>query len=36
MANPFYEALSSSPIDLGCLFELADRLEGHLQTEAAA
>ncbi|MFQ1003329.1 ArsA-related P-loop ATPase [Modestobacter sp. SSW1-42] len=28
--------LSSSPIDLGCLFELADRLSGHLQTEVAA
>jgi hypothetical protein len=28
--------LSTSPIDLGCLFELADRLEEHLQTEEAA
>jgi anion-transporting ArsA/GET3 family ATPase len=28
--------LSSSPIDLGCLFELAERLDGQLQTEAAA
>ncbi|WP_299955244.1 ArsA-related P-loop ATPase [uncultured Modestobacter sp.] len=28
--------LSSSPIDLGCLFELAERLEGHLQTGVAA
>ncbi|MGY5885181.1 ArsA-related P-loop ATPase [Modestobacter lacusdianchii] len=28
--------LSSSPIDLGCLFELAERLEGQLQTGVAA
>ena len=28
--------LSGSPIDLGCLFELAERLEGHLTAEAAA
>jgi anion-transporting ArsA/GET3 family ATPase len=28
--------LSVGPVDLGCLFELADRLEGHLITEAAA
>ena len=28
--------MSSSPIDLGCLFELASRLEGTLDTEAAA
>ncbi|MCU1606023.1 MAG: Anion-transporting ATPase [Modestobacter sp.] len=28
--------LAAGPIDVGCLFELADRLEGHLRTEAAA
>jgi anion-transporting ArsA/GET3 family ATPase len=28
--------LSDGPIDVGCLFELAGRLEGHLRTEAAA
>jgi anion-transporting ArsA/GET3 family ATPase len=28
--------LAVGPIDVGCLFELADRLEGHLRTEAAA
>ncbi|SDY16783.1 arsenite efflux ATP-binding protein ArsA [Modestobacter sp. DSM 44400] len=28
--------LSVGPIDVGCLFELAGRLEGHLSTEAAA
>jgi hypothetical protein len=28
--------LSVGPIDVGCLFELADRLEGHLITQAAA
>jgi anion-transporting ArsA/GET3 family ATPase len=28
--------LSTSPIDLGCLYEIAERLEGHLRTEAAA
>ena len=28
--------LSTSPVDLGCLFELAERLDGHLQAEAAA
>jgi hypothetical protein len=28
--------LSASPIDLGCLYELAERLDGHLRAEAAA
>jgi anion-transporting ArsA/GET3 family ATPase len=28
--------LAAGPIDVGCLFELADRLEGHLRAEAAA
>jgi anion-transporting ArsA/GET3 family ATPase len=28
--------LAASPMDLGCLYELADRLEGQLRTEAAA
>ncbi|WP_241175815.1 ArsA-related P-loop ATPase [Modestobacter sp. KNN46-3] len=37
LGRPLVELpLSSSPIDLGCLFELADRLDGHLRDEVAA